>query len=115
MLAFFPVSEELVEKLIPEYAIDVDNGDFGYKKENTGARIDMNNVYANVPVTATKRKPAPRLTHRKNGTNAKPNVSLKSNVKKIWPRFMKRILPKTRTKPIYNSKTKKNILGTAFG
>lgn len=113
---FFPENNELIEQLIPEYAISVDNDDFEYKKENSGKRILMNNVYespatpqiTHVPVN--KKKPAPKSRTKKKGPNVTKNNVLTSNgLKNIKTK------PKTKTKPRPKPRTKKNVLGTAFG
>jgi hypothetical protein len=116
LLSFFPDNQELIDELIPQFAIDVENDAFEYKKEANG-RIQFNNVYVNnVPV----RKPAPRQSVRslvkpirKSRTNPLPR---KKSVKNI-PNQLSNLKPSaSKVKP--KSKTKKNkntILGTAFG
>ena len=92
LLSFFPENEELILKLIPEYAMDVDNDDFAYKKENSAERINMNEVYA-----SSSPKPKP--------------VSILSRLTKLMPSSRKRTQPITSTnrlkRLISNRKTKK--------
>jgi len=92
LLSFFPENEELILKLIPEYAIDVENDDFVYKKENSAERINMNEVYA-----SSSPKPKP--------------VSILSRLTKLIPSSRKRAQPITSTnrlkRLISNRKTKK--------
>jgi hypothetical protein len=94
LLSFFPDNEELIDDIIPQFATDVDNDAFEYKKE-ANARIQMNNVYENkLPV----RKPRPRQSVRSLrkpvvNPNTKPSVS---NVK-----------PKTKTTPLPRNRSVK--------
>jgi hypothetical protein len=150
-VSFFPDNEELIDNLIPQFAIDVDNDDFEYKKE-VNARIQMNNVYENnVPVKPTPRqrvhslvkpivkaivkpirksrvnpvKPLPRKRSVKSNVNPIVNLNATSNsntnVKPSVKSKVSRVKPKvpsvkptvSKVKP--KTKTKKNVLGTAFG
>lgn len=123
LLSFFPDNEELIDDLIPQFAIDVDNDDFEYKKENSGKRIDMNNVYANSPII--KKKLVPR-TRKSINTSVKPSIAKapranpvprRRSVKNVNKGPVNETRP-MKTKPI-KSRAKTNkaniILGTAFG
>jgi hypothetical protein len=158
LVSFFPDNEELIDNLIPQFAIDVDNDAFEYKKE-ANARIQMNNVYENnVPVKPAPRqsvrslvkpltkpivkpivkairksranpvKPVPRKRSVKSNativnlnatSNAKSNAntnvkpSVKSKVTRVKPKVPSVKPTVSKVKP--KSKTKKNVLGTAFG
>jgi len=107
LLSFFPGNEEAVDVLIPQFAIDVDNDDFGYKKEINGTRIQMNNVYANIPV----KKAVPR-TRRKD-----PNTSTKPRTKPVPRKRSVKEIPETNPPNLVRSKprVKTSPLGTAFG
>ena len=119
LLSFFPENEELILKLIPEYAIDVDNDDFAYKKENSAERINMNDVYASsspkggprpVQSLPTRLMPKPR-TKKQNAAN---------RLKKTISNRKSKPQTKTQTKTFANRKpkpqAKKTVkLGTAFG
>ena len=119
LLSFFPENEELILKLIPEYAIDVDNDDFAYKKENSAERINMNDVYASsspkeepkpVPSLLTRLMPKPKpRTKKENATNRLRKTIANRKSK-----------PKPRTKSQTKPKSKKTlklgpVIGTAFG
>lgn len=115
LLSFFPDNEELIDQLIPQFAIDVDNDDFEYKKENLGLRIQMNNVYENI--VRPKPLPKPRIIKKptvpknSNRVTAKPRPKPKTIKKPTVPKNSK---PKPRPTPL-TRKTKKTVLGTAFG
>lgn len=125
LLSFFPDNEALIDDLIPQFAIDVDNDAFEYKKE-VNARIQMNNVYENnvsaprqrvrslvkpivKPLKKTRANPVPRKRSVKSNAT---NVNL--NAPNAKPIVKSRVKPSVKPK----SKTKKNknaVLGTAFG
>lgn len=113
LLSFFPDNEELIDDLIPQFAIDVDNDDFEYKKENLGVRIQMNNVYENI--VRSKPLPKPRITKKTTmprvraiPKNTSKNTKNIKNSKRLTTKALPRPKPLTR-------KTKKTVLGTAFG
>ena len=123
LVSFFPDNEELIDNLIPQFAVDVDNDAFEYKKE-VNARIQMNNVYENIQVkklvprtrVVKPPRPTPRKSRKKsvNAVNIVPNI-----VPNAVPNTVQsQLKPKTMTKPKPKPKprTKKNkALGTAFG
>ena len=126
LLYFFPENEELIMKLIPEYAIDVDNDDFAYKKENSAERINMNEVYAS---GSPKEEPKPtrftRLTRfmsipkKRESKVTKKNVNPVNRIRRtIANRKTKshRPIPKQRTGTLKKAQLKiGSVVGTAFG
>jgi hypothetical protein len=126
LLYFFPENEELIMKLIPEYAIDVDNDDFAYKKENSAERINMNEVYAS---GSPKEEPKPtRLTRLTRFMSIPKKRESKVTKKIVNPvNRIRRTIANRKTKsqrPIPKQRTgtlKKvplkigSVVGTAFG
>ena len=122
LLSFFPENEELILKLIPEYAIDVDNDDFAYKKENSAERVNMNEVYESssrspkVPSLMTRlSSKLVKLVPRKRQTvNARNKVArLVANRKS---KQAKRPLPKPRIRTMKKTTpVKKFVMGPAIG
>jgi hypothetical protein len=139
LLSFFPENEELITKLIPDYAVDVDDDDFAYKKENSAERINMNEVYASAspkPQVVTKPVPRPvRKTMSRNGTRNGTRNATKNGQKKVpkRPPLPTRKVPTLSTRPVRATKknttkamsesellirlvkTKPKAKGTAFG
>jgi len=129
LLSFFPENEELILKLIPEYAIDVDNDDFAYKKENSTERVNMNEVYAssspkepNVPkvsmLSRLSSKMVKLVPRKRQTVNARNQVAkLVSNRR---TKNEKRPMPKPRVRTKKASVPVKKfvmgpVIGTAFG
>jgi len=123
LLSFFPENEELILKLIPEYAIDVDNDDFAYKKENSAERINMNEVYA----SSSPKEPKPSMLSRLSSTFIKlvPKKRQTLNAKNVVARLVSNRRTKNEKKrpiprPRVRTKKKKTfvmgpVIGTAFG
>ena len=127
LLSFFPENEELILKLIPEYAIDVDNDDFAYKKENSAERINMNEVYA----SSSPKEPKPSMLSRLSSKFVKlvPKKRQTLNAKNVVARLVsnrktknektKRPVPKPRVRTKKAVPVKKfvmgPVIGTAFG
>jgi hypothetical protein len=129
LLSFFPENEELIMKLIPEYAIDVDNDDFAYKKENSVERINMNEVYASSSPKEPK-EPKPSMLSRLTSKFVKlvPKKRQTLNAKNVVARLVSNRRTKSEKKrpmPTPRVRTKKAVpvkkfvmgpvIGTAFG
>lgn len=127
LLSFFPENEELILKLIPEYAIDVDNDDFAYKKENSAERVNMNEVYASsspkgpkpsmLSRLSTKLTKMVKLVPKKRQTvNAKNVVARLVTNRKTKNEKAKRLAPKPRVRTKKASvPVKKFVMGPAIG
>jgi len=116
LLSFFPENEALILTLIPQYAIDVDNDDFAYKKENSAERINMNEVYAS---SSPKSEPKPTLLSRLTRIIPRPRQTKKNNLNHLRKTIANR-KSKAKPKPRTKSRTKKTfklgpVIGTAFG
>jgi hypothetical protein len=122
LLSFFPENEELIMKLIPEYAIDVDNDDFAYKKENSAERINMNEVYA----SSAPKEPKPSLLSRLSTKLIKlvPKKRQTLNAKNVVARLVsnrrtknekKRPMPRPRVRTKKAVPVKKFVMGPAIG
>jgi hypothetical protein len=122
LLSFFPENEELILSLIPQYAIDIDNEDFAYKKENSAERINMNEVYASV--SHEEKKPVSILSRlTKLIPIPIPRKKTKSSANRKTKKSKKRPAPKPRVRSTLKTKQNKQnktfkmgaVVGTAFG
>jgi len=129
LLSFFPENEEIILKLIPEYAIDVDNDDFAYKKENSAERINMNEVYASsspkepkvskssmLSRLSTKLTKMVKLVPKKRQTLNAKNVVARLVSNRRTKNEKKRPMPKPRVRTKKASvPVKKFVMGPAIG
>lgn len=122
LLSFFPENEELILKLIPEYAIDVDNDDFAYKKENSAEHINMNEVYASSSPNEPKPSMLSRLSSKmiKLVPRKRQTVNARNQVARLVSnrrtKNEKRPMPKPRVRTKKASvPVKKFVMGPAIG
>jgi hypothetical protein len=120
LLSFFPENEELILKLIPEYAIDVDNDDFAYKKENSAEQVNMNEVYA----SSSPKEPKPSLSRLSSKfIKLVPKKRQTLNAKNVVARLVsnrrtkneKRPMPRPRVRTKKAVPVKQFVMGPAIG